>query len=134
MLRWRTGPFATPFQDKRDDLICEVLRRKELVAHVKVVGGRVELGDEVGMHVFVAGSPKDGELTLAHTIGEPVEAHVNRFCAFHLGTASSKAHSGRVINTDGRWGLRVTELGACKSYEAGIPGGLEGSTDFGLHD
>ena len=76
MFRWRTGPFATPFQDKRDDLICEVLRGKESVAHVKVVGGRVELSDEVGMHISLIRGPEDGELTLLHAVSEPMEAHV----------------------------------------------------------
>ena len=112
MLRCRTGPFATPFQDERDDLICKVLRRKELVTHVKVVGGGVKLGDKVGMHILVTRGPKDCELTLFNTIGKPVKTHVNGFGAFHLGATGCEAHRGGIVNMDCRWGLRVTKLGA----------------------
>ena len=68
MFRCNTGPFATPFQDERDDLIREALRREELVPHFKVVGGWVELGDKICMQIPVTGSPEDRELALLNLI------------------------------------------------------------------
>ena len=80
--RCKTGPFATPFQDERDNLICKVLRRKELVPHFKVVGGWVELGDKIRVRVSVTGSPEHCELALLNSICQPVETHVDGFSSF----------------------------------------------------
>ena len=79
------------------------------------------------------GSPEDNKLTLTSAFDQPVELHVNGFCAFNFRSARGKSNRRGVINHDGGWGLGVDKLGTFQTNGRRLLCSLVGSPNFRFH-
>jgi hypothetical protein len=70
--------------------------------HEDVVGGWVVLGEVVG-EVVCALLPVHGELSLANSVLDPIEAHVHGFGSLDFGLVVGKPISCRVVGGDAGW-------------------------------
>ena len=87
---------------------------------------------EIISFVHVAALPKHVKLALAHTVSDPVEAHVNGFGPLLFDSVGGNASGGNVVSLDRRCRLGVAEFFKADTDWASFLAIVIRGTEFGF--